>query len=723
MMTKKETKKRINKLSKEIDRHRHLYHVMDDPNISDEIYDSLMEELITLEKKYPEFKSSTSPSQRIGGEVLDKFKKVSHQNKQWSFDDIFDFEGLKKWEEKILRLVDKKNKLSEKLSYCCELKIDGLKIILTYKKGKLVQAATRGDGVIGENVTSNIKTIRSIPLELNEKIDLVVVGEIWLGKKELKKINKNRKKNNHPEFANVRNAAAGSIRQLDTSVAASRKLNSFIYDIDKLSISNFLPTKQTSKFSIFKQFLNSNFQKSAKKQNANIKNQVSELELLKKLGFKVNPYFELCKNIDKIEKFYKKWSRKKDKEDYEIDGIVIKINAKEIQDSLGYTGKSPRWAVAYKFPAEKTVTKIEDIIIQVGRTGAITPVAHLTPVRIAGSLVSRATLHNEDEIKRLDIRIGDSVVIQKAGDVIPEVVDVVKNLRTGKEKKFKMPKKCLVCGCKIKKQKISGSNSKKREESVAHYCVNSKCFAIEVQKIIHFVSKKGFNIEGLGNKIVEQLVQESLIVNFSDIFELKKGDLETLERFAEKSADNLIKSTKESKQILLEKFLFSLGIRYVGEETALLIAQKLKHVTSSFTARCTLQDIVKIFPKIRKEDWKEIDGIGEKVAESLVKWFSDNENLNLLRKMDDLGIEMILLKKNKLNYKLEEKSFVLTGKLSNFTRDQIKDMIKKEGGSVSASISKKTNYLIAGKDPGSKYKKAKKLKLKILNEKEFLELF
>lgn len=699
-MTKKEAKKRIEKLSKEIDRHRYLYHVLDDPSISDEIYDSLMEELIELEEAHPEFKSSTSPSKRIGGEVLDKFEKVRHRNKQWSFDDVFDFEGLKKWEEKTLRLINKKidsKKLptyqtdgedkTHKLDYCCELKIDGLKIILTYKKGKLVQAATRGDGVTGENVTANIKTIRSIPLELNEEIDLVAVGEIWLGKGELDKINKNRKKKGEAEFANTRNAAAGSIRQLDTKVAASRKLNSFIYDIDFSE--NFPDT------------------------------QIEELEKLRNLGFKVNPFFKLCKNIDEIEEFYNSWSEKRGKEDYEIDGMVIKINSKKIQEALGYTGKSPRWGIAYKFPAEKTTTKVEDIVVQVGRTGALTPVAHLTPVRVAGSVVSRATLHNEDEIRRLDVRIGDTVVIQKAGDVIPEVVDVVKNLRSGKEREFNMPSKCPICGGEVKREKVT-HGARKQEESAAHYCKNPKCFAVEIQKIIHFVSKKGFNIDGLGDKIVEQLVQEGLIGNVADIFELKKGDLEALERFAEKSADNLVEAIEASKKIALEKFLFSLGIRYVGEETATLVSSKLGLISKIKIK--DLDDLAGVFSKTQEEKWEEIDGIGEKAAGSLVSWFADENNLNLLRKMNELGVKIILPKKESSNYKLEGKTFVLTGKLPNFTRDQIKDMIRKEGGKVSSSISKNTDYLVSGDDPGSKYEKARKLGVSVVDENKFLDL-
>ncbi|MDD3498601.1 MAG: NAD-dependent DNA ligase LigA [Candidatus Moranbacteria bacterium] len=723
MMTKKEAEKRIKKLSKEIDRHRYLYHVLDDPGISDEVYDSLMQELVELEKKYPELRSSTSPSQRIGGEVLDKFEKVRHRNRQWSFDDVFDFEGLKKWEEKTLRLWRKRQATSDKrekslshvpgnlsLEYCCELKIDGLKIVLTYEKGKLVRAATRGDGIVGENVTANIKTIRSIPLELNEEIDLTAVGEIWLGKKELERINKERRKKGEPEFANTRNAAAGSIRQLDTRIAASRNLDSFIYDIDYLERKT-----QNAKRKTFEKGLSIP------------ESQIGELHLLKNLGFKVNRHYKLCNNVEEIEEYYKYWAGKRDKEGYEIDGIVIKINSIKIQEALGYTGKSPRWGIAYKFPAERTTTRIEDINVQIGRTGALTPVAHLKPVRVAGSLVSRATLHNEDEIKRLDIRIGDTVVIQKAGDVIPEVVKVVKNLRVGNEKKFRMPKKCPICGGEVKREKIGDLRKKRNSQisnlnsqlSSAHYCVNPKCFAIEIQKMIHFVSKKGFNIDGLGEKIVEQLVQEGLISNIADIFELEKGDLEPLERFAEKSADNLVKSIEESKKVSLQKLIFSLGIRYIGEETSFLIVNAIGKEIYKIK---NLKDVIREFPKITEEKWEEIDGIGGKAAESLVKWFSSEENLNLLRKMDDLGVKITVEERKEKSSQLEGKTFVITGTLPNFTRDEIKDMIRKAGGKISSSVSRNTDYLIAGEDPGSKYDKAKDFGIEILNKNDFLKL-
>jgi DNA ligase (NAD+) len=743
-MDKKEAKNRIAKLSAEIDKLRYEYHVLDKPEATDEVYDSLMEELRGLEESYPEFRLSDSPSQRIGGKPLDKFVKVRHQIRQWSFDDIFDFEGLKKWEEKIERMVDKNfskarlfpfdnqaveipqsqafNKITTnyKLDYCCEVKIDGLKIILTYEKGILTRGATRGDGVIGEDVTENLKTIQSIPLKLNNPIDLIAVGECWMSNSELQRINKDRQKKGEALFANSRNVAAGSIRQLDPKVMASRKLDSFIYDIDYINV----PTSERP---------------NAKTSNVEQpETQTDELKMLEKLGFKVNREYKLCKNIQEIQSFYEEWSKKKDKQNYGIDGIVIKINSRNVQEALGYTGKSPRWGIAYKFPAEKVTTIVEDIKVQVGRTGALTPVAHLRPVKVAGSTVSRATLHNEDEISRLDIRIGDTVVIQKAGDVIPEVVEVLKNLRTGKEKKFKMPSRCPICRGEVKREIISHlsptlSSGRRGGSSLsaASYCLNKKCFAIEKENIIHFVSKKGFNIDGFGEKIVERLLDKGLISNTADIFELTVGDLESLERFAEKSADNLIKAIENSKKITLEKFLFALGIRYAGEETAVLIAGAIKtaslklKVESLKSGIKNLKDIIEIFPRIQREDWMRTKGIGEKSSESLTQWFQDKENMKLLEKMDELGVEI-----ETINYesamqkdgKLQGKTIVLTGELQGFTRDEAKDIIRKEGGDISSSVSSKTSFVLVGENPGSKYEKAVQLGVKILDEKEFKKM-
>jgi DNA ligase (NAD+) len=620
-MDKIEVKQRIGKLRKEIDRLRYAYHVLDRPDISDEVYDSLMRELKALEEKHPELKTPDSPSQRIGGKPLAKFQKVRHRVRQWSLDDAFSFEEVKAWEEKVIRFKNKDLRIKNlSLEYACEIKIDGLKIILTYEKGLLVQAATRGDGVIGENVTEQIKTIQSIPLRLNKNIDIVAVGEAWMRKYELERINKEREKQGLPLFANSRNAAAGSIRQLDPKITASRKLDSYIYDIDYLEASP--PGSQ-----------------------------IEELELLGELGFKVNPNHKLCKNLSEVQEFFKSWEDKKNKQEYGIDGVVIKINSAELQDILGYTGKSPRWAIAYKFVPEKVTTVVLDIKVQVGRTGALTPVAHFRPVQVSGSKVSRATLHNEDEIRRLDVRIGDTVVIHKAGDVIPEVVEVLKKLRTGKEKIFHMPKTCPICGGPVvrevlearllstKKDKRSRASSR---TSAAHYCLNKKCYAIEAEKIRHFVGKGGFDISGMGEKIVEHLMNEGLVSGAADIFELTEGDLEPLERFAEKSAQNLVEAIEKSKRIEFAKFLFALGIRHVGEETAILITNNPQLITHDKIRN--LGNIIKYFTRIKVEDWIKIKGIGNKAAESIVAWFSDKENIKMLEKMKESGVEIIFPK-------------------------------------------------------------------------------
>jgi DNA ligase (NAD+) len=714
-------KERIQKLSAEINKLRHAYHDLDKPDLTDEVYSSLMAELKELEEKYPQWKFSDSPTQRIGGHPLDKFQKVLHKTRQWSFDDAFNFEEMVKWEEKIERMIAKiKNnppslKLRRgegKLDYVCELKIDGLKVILTYENGNFVRGATRGDGMIGEDVTENLKTIFNIPLKLNQSINCIVVGECFMGKKELARINRLRVKNGEALFANSRNAAAGSIRQLDPKIASERRLECFVYDIDMIEIP-----------------------KTSNVHNGHLmstpESQIEELELLEELGFRVNENYRLCESIQEIEDYYEQWTKKKDKEDYGIDGVVVKINSRFLQEKLGYTGKSPRWGIAYKFPAEKVTTVVEDIGVQVGRTGALTPVAHLRPVLVAGSMVSRATLHNEDEIRRLDVRIGDTVVVQKAGDVIPEITETLVGLRTGKEKIFSMPKTCPICGGPVRKEIIGG----KEEESAALYCANPKCFAVEIEKIIHFVSKKGFNIDGLGEKIVEQLVSEGVISNMAEIFELKKGDLEPLERFAEKSADNLILAIEKSKHITLEKFIYALGIRYAGEETALLIARAINKEFLIFNFKFlnndqflnfkinNLEDIIKYFPLISKEDWIGIKGIGDKSAESLSQWFSDVENIKLLEKMRDAGVNITVETRHASSMQpLQGKTFVLTGEAQNFTRDALKDMIRKAGGSVSSSVSKKTDYVIAGENPGSKYQKAQELGVKIIDEGEFKKL-
>ncbi len=689
-----EVNERYQKLAKTVDHYRYLYHVLDKPNITDESFDSLMHELVEIEEKYPDLRTPQSPTQRVGGEPLSEFKKVKHEVRQWSFDDCFSPDGLKKWDEKVRRMIEKEPTLkNEKVEYCCELKIDGLKIILTYKDGKFIQGATRGDGAIGEDVTSNLKTINSIPLILPKPVDIIVVGECWLSKKELIKINKEREKNGEQLFANTRNAAAGSIRQLDPKIAASRRLSSFIYDIDKINLSSSLRAV----------YLESCREKPRGNPGDDLlpDTQDKELKLISDLGFKTNPHHEVFNSLDGVEKYYKNWSKNKEKLDYGLDGIVIKINSRKIQEALGYTGKSPRWGIAYKFPAEQVTTVVEDIVFQVGRTGVITPVAHLKPVLVAGSTVSRATLHNEDEIKRLDIRIGDTVILQKAGDVIPDIVEVLKELRTGKEKVFAFPKKIDACGVDGLIERIPGQ--------AAWRCVNKNSFAQQKRKFYHFVSKKAFNMDGCGPRIIDALLESNLITSFDDIFTLKKGDLLALPRFAEKSVDNLLSSVENARKITLNRFIVSLSIPQVGEETAIDLTKNFGDIE-----------------KIRKADileLQQIKGVGDIVGKSVYEWFSDRENCKLVdRLLKQVKIEPLDVARGSQSLRLTGKSFVVTGTLSSMSRDEAKDKIRALGGDISESVSSKTSYLVVGENPGSKFGKAQELGVEILDEKKLLNI-
>ncbi len=677
-MNKQKAKNRVAKLKKEINHHRHLYHVLDKQEISDAALDSLKHELEYLERQYPELITSDSPTQRVGGKPLDKFEKIKHQVAQWSFNDAFEREEIIDFEKRVKKiLVDGSENSEVDLDYTCELKIDGLHVVLTYENGILKTGATRGDGKVGENVTQNLRTIESIPLKIKENINIIVEGEVFMSKTVFNELNKKRKKNNEPLFANPRNAAAGAIRQLNPKIVRERRLDCFIYDL------SWSP-------------------KSPKTQN-------EELELLKNLGFKVNKFWKHCQSVDDIFEFYDYWKEHKDNEDYWIDGVVVKVNKREWQDKIGYTGKAPRWAIAYKFPAEQTTTIVEDIKIQIGRTGALTPVAHLKPVNVAGSTVSKATLHNEDEIKRLDVRIGDTVIIQKAGDIIPEVVSVVKGLRTGKEKKFAMPKKCPYCKTEIIKP----------EGEVALYCPNKNCFAVELRKLSHFVSKKAFNMDGFGPNKIKQLADEGLISSFADIFKLKKGDLEPLERFEEKSAGNLISAIEKSKNITLGKFIFALGIRHVGEETAILLGK----ITLPLSRGAGGISEINVLASISQKELEAINGIGPKVAESIYNYFHDQENLKLVGDLLGAGINIENVEdKNKISKKLTGRSFVLTGTLQHLSRDKAKEKIRALGGNISSAVSKNTDCVVIGKNPGSKSEKAKKLGVKIVREEEFLEM-
>lgn len=682
---------RIEKLAREIDSHRYHYHVLDMPTISDEAYDSLYRELESLEREYPEFRRANSPTSRIGDEPRTEFRKVKHTVSQWSFDDVFDLAELVEWDAKLRRYLTKEvGDERDRIEYLAELKIDGLKIILSYEKGEFVRGATRGNGTIGEDVTENLRTIRSIPLRLSKPVDCVVVGEAWLSKGELERINAGRQAAGEPLFANPRNAAAGSIRQLDSRVTAARKLDSFIYDIETISGVP-LPLSQER-----------------------------ELGLLLELGFKVNPYLRKCASIHDVETFYTEWNEKRASLSYMLDGIVVKANDRALQESLGYTGKAPRFAIAFKFPAEEATSVIEDITIQVGRTGVLTPVAHLTPVRLAGTVVSRATLHNADEIVRLGIRLGDTVVVRKAGDIIPEVVSVMEKLRTGNEREFCMPNACPKCGSPVERHVIGEKNGEK-EFSAALYCTNPRCYAVERERIIHAVSRKGLDIVGMGEKIVEQFMEDGLIANLADIFELTPGDIAPLERFAEKSAEKLIASIERAKRVSLERLFFALGIRHVGEETAELIAKFI--ATQVKTKTIAPERLLEIVSRLSAADWVALDGIGDKSAMSLSAWFDDERNQKLLEALDHSGVVALLPERlNIENAPLSGKTFVLTGELGRFTRDEAKRTIKQLGGQVSASVSRKTDFVVAGADPGSKYDNAKKLEVPILDEAAFVKL-
>lgn len=666
MLAKNEAKKRIKELKKRVEYHRELYYVSDRPEISDEEYDALERELLNLEEQFPEFKTKNSPTQKVGGKATTGFKKVKHKIAQWSFNDVFDEEEARAFDKRVKKTLSDIYNVSE-VEYTCELKIDGLKIVLEYQDGVLTTAATRGDGVTGEDVTENVKTISSIPHKISTKGEVIVEGEIYLSKKQFEKINSDIEKDGGQVYANPRNLAAGTLRQLDPEIVRLRNLDAFIYDIAKA------PDEP--------------------------KTQYEELIWLKDRGFVVHDDFILAKNIDEVINFWKKWSDLRDKQEFMIDGIVIKVNNKNYQKELGYTGKAPRYAVAFKFPAEQTTTVIEEISFQVGRTGIITPVAHLKPVLIAGSKVSRATLHNEDEIKRLDVRVGDTVVLQKAGDIIPQVVKVVKELRPKNSKEFIFPERIPECGGDGKIERIPGE--------AAYRCVDKNSYTVQLRKLSYFASKTALDIAGLGPKQVEQFVDAGLVQTPADFFTLKVGDLLNLPRFAEISANKLIESINSKREVPLERLLIGISIDNVGEETAILLAN-------------TFGSLEKI-QNAKKEELQIIDGIGEVVAESIFNFFRDKIHKEML----DALLKEIKIKESSASRsdgRFFGKTFVLTGTMENFGRDEAKDIVRNLGGNVSSSVSKKTDFVVVGKDPGSKYEKALELGIEILDEDQFSKL-
>ena len=666
-MKKSDAQKKIEALRLELEKHRHLYYTLDRPTISDSTYDSLFSELDKLEEEFPELLDSMSPTQRVGGEVLSEFVKVTHDVPQWSYDNVFDWQELQAWEEKVIRFLEKSD-VKEKPTYVAELKIDGLKVVLTYKEGILVRAATRGDGSVGEDITANIKTIKSIPTFLPEPVSMTVVGEAWISKSELERINEDRRENGEPLYANTRNLAAGTLRQLDSSVARSRNVQMFVYDIEGAK---------------------------------DIKTQTEELELLKSYGFQVNKESLYCNSLEEVERFYQKWVKERDTKEYGVDGVVIKVNQVELCTALGFTAKAPRFGIAYKFPAEEVTTQVRSITIQVGRTGVITPVAEVSPVLIYGSMISRATLHNEDEIKRLGLQVGDTVIIRKAGDVIPEIVEVIMSLRPKTSKAFIMPKKCPSCTSSLSKK--SGI----KETSVALYCTNSSCPAKEYRAFVYFVSKKAFNIEGLGEKSIELFLSLGIIKSIPDIFTLKVDDIVDIDGFGKKSAEKLIENIKRSKDVPFSRFLYSLGINNIGEETS-------KDLSRSFKS-------IEILRNADADQISKIFGVGDKGGKEAADWFEDKKNQKIL---DELlkHINIIYDQTVPAGNQFEGMSFVLTGSLSSLSRDQAKEIIQDRGGKVSGSVSKKTSYLVKGESPGSKLAEAEANQVKIINESDFLKL-
>ncbi|MCF7831269.1 MAG: NAD-dependent DNA ligase LigA [Candidatus Pacebacteria bacterium] len=663
-------KDRIITLSREIQRHNRLYHTLDMPEISDQAYDALVSELRDLESKHPEYVLSDSPLQKVGGNIQESFQKTPHKIPQWSYDNIYNHDELIAWQEKIERMIQKYPELkNEPLEYVCELKIDGLKIVLTYDNGVLVTGATRGDGEIGEDVTQNIKTLHGIPHVISEKRACVMVGEAWMKKDDLELINNERKQVGLPLYANPRNLAAGSLRQLDVSVTRSRNIQSFIYDCEYIE-------KNTKLF----------------------ETHTDKLQFLASSGFSVNDDYHIATSLQDIEHWYQTCMQKKHAMQYDIDGIVIKINSQKICTYLGYTAKAPRFAVAYKFPAEQTTTIVLDIDVQIGRTGVVTPVAHVRPVLVAGSVVSKATLHNQEEIERLDIKIGDTVILEKAGDIIPKIIQVLPEFRTGKEKSFSVVSHLKKRGLSVHKKNING------KESVAWYVDDKDIFELKLQKMIHFVSKKGMYIDGLGKKIVEQLMRANLVATYSDIYALSADEIMGLPGFKEKSVQNLLESIGNSKQVPFDRFLYALGIHHVGEETATLLAQ---HVTSLDILRTTSYETL-----------IAIDGIGDIVAESIIDYFQDSEKMT---ELDALLQHIVIVYKEKKTTKdiLSGKTFVLTGTLENFSRDEAKKIIQNLGGKVSSSVSSVTSYVVAGESAGSKLQDAQKLGVPILSEQEF----
>ena len=655
---------RINELIEKINKASYEYYVNDNPTITDQEYDDYYNELLRLEEKYPELKRNDSPTLRVGGQVVDRFEKVTHETPMLSFDDIFNEDEVVTFDERI-------RKTCPNATYTLEPKMDGLSGSLLYKKGILVRAATRGDGLIGENITHNVKTIKSVPLKLNKDIDIEVRGEIYMSKKSFEKCNEERKQKGENLFANPRNAAAGSVRQLDSSIAARRNLDFMAY---------FLPNPD----------------------KYGIKTQDESLAFLKELGFKTNYKLNgIANNVSDIIGYINNLSMKREGLPFEIDGVVLKVNSLDDEAKLGFTERVPRWGIAYKFPAQEVLTTLKEIKFTVGRTGKITPNAIFDPVHVAGSIVSKATLHNEDYCILKDVRVGDVISIRKAGDVIPEVVEVKKERRKGNEEPFKMAEECPICGSKLVKNKDDEAN---------YYCINPHCDAKRIESLIHFASRDAMNIEGFGDEIIEDFYNLGYLKHVDDFYRLEryKEELMELEGFGEKSITNLLDSAENSKNNSLEKLLFALGIRYVGAKTGKLLALNFKNIDNLINASY--------------EDFFSIKDIGRSIANSLYDYFRKEENIELINKLKDLGLNMDYQGKEVIESDLfNGKTFVLTGTLSKYSRDEAREKIELYGGKVTSSVTSKTDVVIVGDSPGSKYEKAKNLNITIWNEEEFVK--
>lgn len=654
---------RMKELIDIINKAAYEYYTLDKPSITDQEYDRYMQELMKLEESYPSLKQENSPTVRIGGEVIEGFEKVVHEKPMMSLSNVFNEADIVNFDERIKKEVSHPQ-------YVCELKIDGLSVSLLYKKGKLVRAATRGDGVTGEDITHNAKTIKTIPLTLPKEIDIEVRGEIYMSKDSFYALNEERGFEGKELFANPRNAAAGSVRQLDSKVAASRKLDCFLYHLpDALELG--------------------------------VSTQYEALKYMRDLGFTTNPNIRLVHNLDELLEFIREWTDKRDSLPYEIDGIVIKLNDLSDQVKMGVTAKYPKWATAYKFPAMEVLTKLKDIVFSVGRTGQVTPNAVLEPVRLMGSVISRTTLHNEDYVKGLDLKIGDIVSIKKAGDVIPEVTKAIKERRTGEEIDFKMTDTCPICGSKL---------CRKENES-AYYCLNPHCDAKKIESLIHYTSRNAMKIEGFGDRIVEDFYNMGYLRSFSDFYLLyeKKEELMELEGFGEKSIHNLLESIESSKQNSMERLLFALGIRHVGVKTGKILARHFKTMDQLMNASF--------------ESLSSIKDIGDIIAQSVYDYFHKKENLELISRLKKLGVNMTYLgSESSGSTNFSGKTFVLTGSLESMTREELKEKIELLGGNVSGSVSTRTSVVIVGENPGSKFDKAKELNIPIWNEEKLLEM-